>query len=119
LAVLQGRWEALLDRYPGNLLEKMLLHKVQPIALDDGLATFGGKLDPREIAKLDAESRRKVEHYLETDFGYPLRVRFIEGSEVPLADSQEAPAPPSLVDYAATLFGGEVVAAGDVMMDAD
>jgi hypothetical protein len=75
LAVVQGRWQAVLDGYVGNLLDKIMLARLHPAALQDGVLTLGGRLDALELRKIES-CRKGLETRLVGVFDFPLRVRF-------------------------------------------
>jgi DNA polymerase-3 subunit gamma/tau len=89
LAVVQGRWQAVLDGYVGNLLDKVLLARVAPIALDAGVLTLGGPLDALELRQIES-CRKAIEARLAAEFGNPLLVRF-GADERPPAETTEPP----------------------------
>jgi len=109
LAAMEARWPAMVDRFQGTLLTKMLLGRVTPTRLDGGCATLSGRLDALELRRLDDSCRGSVERLLGEEFQIAITVRFA-------ADA--TPGPPSerpresLAEYASTLFGGYVVAEG-------
>jgi hypothetical protein len=107
LAVVQARWKAVVDRFQGSLFVKMLLAKLAPARLENGEVTLEGKLDRLDVQRLEVSARKPVEALLAEEFGLVLRVRFAEGSAAPPG---EAPSEESLADYAARIFGGQLVA---------
>lgn len=106
LAAVQARWPSVLDRYQGSLLTKLVLGKLFPTRLDEGVVTLEGTVDALDLGRLDSACRRSMESLLGEDFGLELAVRFAAGDRA-------VPTPPesadSLVDYASTLFGGRIV----------
>jgi hypothetical protein len=134
----EGRWQTVLDGYVGNLLDKVLLARVQPMALDGGVLTLGGRLDALELRQIES-CRKALETRLAEEFGTPLRVRFgaddsppagttaapivggidivEEGAafdradQLPAEDNLPVDDEPglSLIETAARMFGGEIV----------
>ena len=93
LAKVEGRWPSIMDRFVGSLFGKVLLARVRPVALEDGLLTLGGRLDTLELKQVES-CRQGVEHLLQEDFRLPLRVRFIADDRAPVeAALPDAPAP--------------------------
>jgi DNA polymerase-3 subunit gamma/tau len=75
LAAVEGRWQTVLDGYVGNLLDKVLLARVQPMALEGGVLTLGGRLDALELRQIES-CRKALETRLTEEFRTTLRVRF-------------------------------------------
>lgn len=87
LAAVEGSWPSLLDRYVGTLHEKLLLARVRPIALRDGVLTLGGTLDALELRQIES-ARKVLERLLAGAFGIPLLVQFV-ADEGPASDAAE------------------------------
>lgn len=107
LATVQAHWPGIVDRFGSNLFSKVLLGKVAPVRLEAGVLTIAGRLDALDVRKLEAECAT-LEALLGEQLESELRVRF----EVWEAHSDRENAPPepeSLLDFASTLFGGQVV----------
>jgi len=109
LAAMEARWPAMVDRFQGALLTKMLLGRVTPTRLDGGCATFSGRLDALELRRLDDSCRGLVERLLAEEFQIPITVQF--AADAISGPPSERPRE-SLAEYASTLFGGYVVAEG-------
>jgi hypothetical protein len=114
LAVVEGQWPSLVDHYVGSLFDKLLLAKVLPTAVSDGVVTLGGPLDAIELRQIDA-ARKSIEAQLSEAFETTVRVRFgtadgassdatPEETSPPRAsggaqpEPPRAPAPPSAAD---------------------
>jgi hypothetical protein len=80
--------------------------------------TLSGKIDALDISRLQDSVRKGLEGLLLEEFGYPLRVRFRDGTDLPPASESDELAP-SVADFAASLFGGRVLTLNDAMIDVD
>jgi hypothetical protein len=111
LATLQARWPLVLDRYQGPLLAKMLLSQVIPTALEGEVVTLEGPLDQLDLQRLDSQYRSSIEGLLQQELALPLRVRFRGREGAPEVSPEDDAV--SIADYAAALFGGQIVPAGE------
>jgi hypothetical protein len=101
----------MVDRFAGSLFGKVLLSRVRPLDVHDGVVTIGGRMDALELKQIEA-CRKGIEGLLHEDFGVPLQVKFV-------ADDRESSAPPtganrSEVPAPAATGGGGPAAANDL-----
>ncbi|MBM2809566.1 MAG: polymerase subunit gamma/tau [Chloroflexi bacterium] len=108
LVSIEARWPAILERYQGSVLNKVLVSRLMPVRLEDGVVTFGGKLAALEVRRLDIDCRRALEAAIAAELEIEMKVEF-RASDEPTRDL----AYDSLADYAASLFGGQLVEAAD------
>ncbi len=81
LAKVEGHWASIVDRFTGSLFGKMMLSRVRPIGLQDGVLTVGGKMDALELKQIEL-CRNGVERLLLEDVGVSLQVRFVADDRV-------------------------------------
>ncbi|MPZ14771.1 MAG: DNA polymerase III subunit gamma/tau [Chloroflexi bacterium] len=107
LAHVQARWPAIRSRFQGSLLDKLRLDRLAPVALEAGVVTLTGKLDSLELQQVASSTGRTIEAILTEEFGRELRVRLDNRSDPGVLPAEEGPG--SLGEYAAMLFGGQLV----------